>query len=77
MPDCPRCGELVQGLATDNKLYEEMSDELAKRYRRIQQLEAALKTYGRHTNCTRINPEAMGIPCLCGLADALRGTSDG
>ena len=87
MADCPRCRELVQGLAAANKLYGELSNELAEGYRRIHQLEAALKKYGRHlTECLWVQDElrqgltdSVIVPreCSCHLTTALRGTPDG
>ena len=85
--DCPRCGELERVLFAANKLYGELSDELAKRYRRIQQLKAALKTYGRHfiggdgreacaSEYPISFPEEYGR-CTCGLEAVLRDTPDG
>ena len=75
---CPRCGALEQGLAAANKLYGELSDELAEQYRRIQQLEAALKKYGRHLPHSLEEPGCFNSgKCACGLDPALRGTPNG
>src|SRR3990167_2275957 len=69
---------LVQGLAAANKLYGELSDELAGRAQRIQQLEAALKKYGRHLPHSLEEPGCFNSgKCACGLDPALRGTPNG